>query len=455
MRTNLFDWRWWAGIALLLLYQAPGLEAQTQQALSLQEAIARALRHNPRLAAAQARVEAGAERVNQARAGFLPRIDFEEGFSRTTNPMMAFGTKLNQESITPNDFDPDVLNDPDPINNFRSRVAARWTLYDRGQTWSGYQQADLDRLSLESRLARTRQEVIHQTVEAYHRLLLVQARRRLIADSLEAAAANLQLASSRFRSGMAVKSDVLLAEVRIADLRQTAIEADGRIAVARAGLNAVLGEALDPDTTLSDRLEMPQMRIQGAVAHWEQTALKERPAFRQLDLARQAAQEEIRKSQRAHLPSFGLTGDYEVNSESFDETANNYSMGAYMSFNLFSGGAVSARTREAMAALSELEALRQSLEDGVRVETCDAFYRVASAEQRIEAAAVAVDQAGEALAIVSGRYRSGLVPIASLLDAEETRHRSRFQLLEATFDYRTAAAGLLLAAGTLDQTFPY
>jgi len=297
--------------------------------------------------------------------------------------------------------------------------------------------------------------VIHQVVAAYNGLLLAQARRRLVDDALETAAANQRLAATRFQSGLTVKSDVLLADVRIADLRQNAIEAEGRVAVACAGLNAVLGNPVDAAIALSDPLEMPRMRVRGTVEEWEHTALDQRPALKQLALARQTAQEEIRKSRTAHLPSVGLTGDYEVNSESYDETADNYSIGAFLRLNLFAGGGLAARTREALANLATLEAMEQSLADDIRVETRDAYHRTTAAEQRLTAATAAVEQAGEALSIVSGRYRSGLAPVVSLLDAEETFHRSRVRRLQAVYDYRTAAAGLLLSAGTLDATFPY
>jgi len=86
--------------------------------LTLGEAIKMGLANNPQIAAVKSKVDASMAIVSQARSGFFPRVDISESFSRTTNPMWAFGTKLNQEVITSEDFDPQTLNDPEAINNF-------------------------------------------------------------------------------------------------------------------------------------------------------------------------------------------------------------------------------------------------------------------------------------------------------------------------------------------------
>ena len=86
--------------------------------LTMAEAIQIAVNQNPQVKAADFQVRAVESKSIQARSGFFRKIDFSETFNRTTNPMWASGTKLNQGSITQEDFDPARLNDPDAINNF-------------------------------------------------------------------------------------------------------------------------------------------------------------------------------------------------------------------------------------------------------------------------------------------------------------------------------------------------
>jgi outer membrane protein TolC len=139
--------------------------------LSLSEAIQAALTHHPKITVRDSRQRAAKENIIQAESGFFPRLSWEGSYSRTTNPMWAFGTKLNQGTIAPDDFDPDRLNDPSAIDNFSSRVTARWSLFDSGQTWYGWQQAKTAQQAEHFMTLRTRQEVMAEVVWAFAGLL--------------------------------------------------------------------------------------------------------------------------------------------------------------------------------------------------------------------------------------------------------------------------------------------
>ncbi|MDX5585122.1 MAG: TolC family protein, partial [Aureibaculum sp.] len=58
----------------------------------------------------------------QTNAVLLPNISVSHTGIATTNPLMAFGSKLNQEILTAADFDPNLLNNPDQIRNFATKI---------------------------------------------------------------------------------------------------------------------------------------------------------------------------------------------------------------------------------------------------------------------------------------------------------------------------------------------
>jgi len=438
--------------AVLLAAAAAG--GQEPPPLTLAAALQAAAAHNPRLNAAQARQAAAAERVGQARAGLWPRLDVAESASRTTNPMWAFGTRLNQERIRVEDFDPQRLNDPDPITNYAGWLALRWSLYDRGQTLGRLDQAHLGVQAAAAAAERTRQEVLGEVVRAYCGLQLAHARQELAASALETARQHLRLAESRRQSGLAVTSDVLRTQVRVAEIEQERIVADSRVATAAASLNALMGQPVEAGLRPAGTLA-PGAPLEGTLEEWEAKALERRPELRQLALDVQAAEVEVRKSRAAHHPSLDLLGTYEVNSEDFGDSASNYTVGAQVQLNLFAGGGLAARTRESRALLTALQALAHDLRQRVRVQTREAFFALQAADQRIAAAAAAREQAREALRIVSSRYGSGLALVVDLLDAELALRQARTLYLQAVYDRKAAAADLLLAAGTFGEAFPY
>jgi outer membrane protein TolC len=68
-------------------------------------------------------------------------------------------------------------------------------------------------------------------------------------------------------------------------------------------------------------------------------------------------------------------------------------------------------------------------------------------------AQTAVAQAEEALRIVRNRYKSGLLTIVSLLDAEVALQQARTRHFRSMHDYKVARINLALAAGTIDTDF--
>ncbi len=420
--------------------------------LTMAEAIQIAVNQNPQVRAANFQVKAMESNSIQARSGFFPQIDFSETFNRTTNPMWAFGTKLNQGSITQEDFDPARLNDPDAINNFATAVSMSWSIYDGGRTKIGWEQAKQNLEVASLMLERTRQQVIAQTATVYVRLLLAQKNIAVVNQALETAQANLKMIESRYHNGFVVKSDVLRAMVRIADLRQQHLQAESRVEVAKAMLNASMGSPGDTPLNLVTPLAVGE-QIKGEIEDWIHTALSKRLDLEKLRHQEEMARKEIDKSRAGHFPDLRLVGNYEIDSEDFSDTADNYTIGAVVKVNLFSGYHITGKTEAAKSFLNRLQEIRKAMELGIQVQTREAFLTALSSWERIPVAHTAVDQAEEGLRIVKNRYKNGLITMVTLLDSEEARQQAHTNYFKALHDYKVARIELALASGTIDTNF--
>jgi TolC family type I secretion outer membrane protein len=418
--------------------------------LSLAQAVEIALRENPALSAAQSQVEIAEQRVVQERAGLLPRLTVSEGYQRSNNPTQVFSTKLNQERFAAQDFDIDRLNQPNAVNDFATNVTATWPLYDGGRSYHGWQQAQLGRDAAGQALARACQQVTARTTAAYAGALLASERLAVVDSAMASARAHLAAAETRYGSGLAVRSDLLQAQVRLADLEQQRLLAESQIEVARSALNAAMGAPDPVRFDLSDRLEAGEAPG-GALENWLATARERRLELKELDSREAMAQEEIGKARSGHLPRLDLVGNYQIHTEDFDGSADNYSAGAVISLDLFSGLAPSAKMAEARAARRQVQALRRQVESQVFLEVRQAYTQTASASQRITVSRQAVAQAEEALRIVANRYAGGLLTIVDLLTAENALQHARMGHAQALHDYAVGKAGLRLAAGVLDE----
>jgi outer membrane protein len=428
------------------------LPAAEDPSLSLSDAIYLAQSQNPKIKAAQSQITAADHRITQAKSGYLPQINFIETYGHTTTPMWAFGTRLNQKTITSADFAPDRLNHPDAIDNFNSVLSLEWPVFRGGQTQIGVNQAKLDKSAQSLILERTRQEVIAQTAMAYTGLQLAFRHLEVIQKALETAKAHYEMIRSRYENGLVVKSDLLRTQVHIAELDQERIQAESRIAMARSALNAAMGLSGENNQVLTSLLEKGE-DIQEPIEEWIHQAQFHRPDMKYLQLQQEIAEAEINKTKAAHLPTVNLIGTYEINSSNFQDSADNYTIGAMMRVNLFSGNQLSAKTSEADALLSRIKAIKSDMSSGIEVQTREAYLQAQSAWNRISVAETAVSQSEEGLRIVKDRYENGLLTLISLLDAEVALQSAQTNRYKSLYEYNASRIQLSLAAGILDTDF--
>jgi outer membrane protein len=436
----------------IMVGESTAQEASVLPPLTLEQAVKTGLEKNPRMSASQFQLDASAARIKEALSGLYPRIDFNQSFVTTTNPAQAFSIKLNQEQITAQDFDPARLNNPPTTNNFASIFSLSMPLYDAGQIRAGVTQARLGHESATLSADRTRQEVIASVVVAYVGALTAKDQLKDIHQALETAGADEKIIRSRYENGLVVKSDLLRARVRIAGLEQERLTAESQVDVALAVLNAAMGAEIDHAYQLAP-LEKRGPGPAGSLEEWLQKARDKRPDLKQLRSQEMIADEGVKRAKLAYLPSLHLTGSYEMDTEDFSNTANNYSVGLLLRFNLFSGFENEWRVHEALANLQQVKALIKQFELGVEVEMRRAFFQTQSAFERIKVAEAAVGQAEESLRIVRNRYENGLFTIVDLLDSETALQQARTQYLRSTHDYTVARAQLYLAAGIMDENF--
>ena len=89
--------------------------------LTLDDAVVRALGHNPALLAERAAARGKAQLPREASRAFLPSIRAEVQGVRTTDPVAVFGLKLRQGVFAGSDLALDALNSPAAFGGFTSR----------------------------------------------------------------------------------------------------------------------------------------------------------------------------------------------------------------------------------------------------------------------------------------------------------------------------------------------
>ena len=194
---------------VLIVLSVFTVTAQSAKAITLSEAIETTIQNNAGIKSQEAMSAQALHMVSAAKAGFMPDVEISENYSRTNNPMYAFGALLNQGRITERDFDPSSLNDPDPINNFRTSIRLRQPLYDGGRLSGQLTVAEGSSTIAKQKLERFNQELTSMVIETWFNLRILKELTSVLTQSIRLANENLTITKDKVELGMALESDIL------------------------------------------------------------------------------------------------------------------------------------------------------------------------------------------------------------------------------------------------------
>jgi outer membrane protein TolC len=433
--------------SLLLLLAAP-LLAQ-DDSLSLREAVRLAIQGNKAIAGASAGMRAAETRMDEARAGRLPKLNYSESFARSDNPVFVFSSLLTQHQFGVENFNIGPLNRPNSLNNFQSVLTVDQPLYDAGQARYAVKSADLSRQMTGEEQRHTQMQTIAGVAEAYYGAILAAESLKTAEQALRSAEADLTRAESVRAAGMSTDVDVLSIRVHLAAVTEQRIQRAADLDVAKSALNDVLGLPLDSGhrlTTSLSPLDLPELTL----ASLEKDASVTRPEARQVHLAADLAKTQSDSARSALLPQVAFHAAFEADRQQFiNKGGANWLASVGLRWNLFNGLADKARIAESSDWLERAHADEQRVDSAVRLEVRRAWANLRAAQQRIEVAKAAVAEAEESLRITQNRYESGMSNVTDLLRNETAALESRTRYLAAVHDQRMAATMLDLAAGRL------
>ena len=431
----------------------PLSHAEEQAALTLSSAVDKALKDNPLIRITLSGREIAEAQLKEARAGWLPLLQFNETFTRGNNPVFVFGSLLEQARFGSEDFRISALNNPDPLSNFRTAINLRQALFDQLQTYTRVNQARLGQQQADLQKAMVEQQIRFEVIRSYYGVIVAHTRKEVAEEAVKMAESDVKRTRDRFQNGLVVESDLLAAEVQLAEFRQQLIDADGDVAVAYAALNTVLG--ISDDTPQKVTGDLADKRFEAEKKEvLIQLALLHRPDYIRSGYNVQLNKEGVAGAKREYLPRLDLLGNYGMSGKDLSSGSSDYTIGASLTFNIFDSGR-SARISKARAAESMATAEQEHLANQIRLEVVRAYQQHVSARERMSVAGQVIDQATETHRIVQNRYREGLTTITEVLRAETALVRARLNLVAARYDHYVSFAHVLLSVGKLTGVDPF
>ena len=418
--------------AAVLVAAAPAVASA--QALDLVGAYRLAAENDPAFLAAGAERDAALESVAIAASGLRPSV--------------SFGGSATLES--------DDVNEPpgaksDTYSNLSLSLDATQPLYRLDRTIRLGQARTREEKAKADYAVRT-QQLIERVVERYFGVLQAGDDFLFAETNREAIGQQLRQAQERFEVGLIAVTDVEEAKSRFDLASAREIEAKNALDNARETMRETIGEY--PEELAALGTDIPLMVPDPAdIDAWTDTALERNLPIRSASLAVAIAKEEIRIASAGAQPTVDLVGRAAATDKNRKPTggseAVSASIGIRLHLPLYTGGRVSAETREARARHREsMHIQERARRDAVR-QTRQAYLGVESAIARVGALRQAVVSSQSALDAVDAGFQVGTRTSVDVLDAQRDLFQARNDLAAARYDYIRNALKLRLAAGTL------
>jgi outer membrane protein TolC len=367
----------------------------------------------------------------QSNSLFLPSISASHTAISTTNPLMAFGSKLNQEILSASDFNPALLNDPAKTQNFATKIEVLQPLINIDGLYQR-QAAKSKMEAFQLQTERTKEYLELEVNKAFMQLQLGYKAVTVLEKANATAEANLKLIDNYFKQGILQKTDLLSVQVRVNEIKNQLQYAKSNVQNA----SDYLGFLLNEETTNKVYKPLEELENVIVVEKIGTTLSNNRKDILAMDKSSEAYSKMLRSSKMNFLPRLNAFGSYELYDDTlFGTNAKGYLVGAQLSWNVFDGYKSIGKMEKAKADFQKSEMENQQYKAQSQLELNKANRQLKDAENKVSLAKLALEQSQEAYRIRNNRFTQGLEKTTDLLQSETQMSQKELEFLQAVFEY--------------------
>lgn len=417
--------------ALGLIVLGLSLKAQT---LTLDEAIAAGLAHNPRVAVAQHDLEAADARVKIIRSDLYPKLTFsgiaKAGLSGATNALGLVG----------------LPNSPF-YRNFAASLNLTQTIFDFGRRSAAMDVERRNRDAIAADLAFAKASVTIEVERGYLRLLRAQLLSAGGAELLKARKGVVRQAEifyeAQYRSHIGVDE----AQFQLASTRRVVREQELEVQRYSAELRAAMGSVGFAGYILAP--PVAESKPLGTVRELIEAALANRPDLEALHARHRATEANVRLARSLRRPSLSLAfaGGYaRFSSLLFRELT---AAGAGLTAPLYTGGSIEGQIALAEAQAASLAGQEEAIRQKITVEVSQAFLGYNDQADLLPELRAREALEASRLRLAKQRYAEELTSGIDFNNAHALSTQAAIEAHAIEIDIELARAELRLVTGTL------
>ncbi|MBI4706940.1 MAG: TolC family protein [Candidatus Omnitrophica bacterium] len=405
--------------------------------LTLDEAVAIALRDNRDIRLRTEEVKKAKAKISEARGALWPSLNFTGGYTYTT------GLSEKRIGLT------------------TTQTTFKYPLFESGKIVNTIKYNRFNMEATQAVLDKTKLEIILNLKKAFFTLLLASDYAQLNKKIVENTQAHLDYLQARYREGEVSESEILNIKDSLASVQQAYETSLNQVEASVA----LLRNILYLDNAVMVKPEADFSYDQKDIIYDEAflTALKKRPEIQQYEAQRKAAQKGIEITKAGTRPSIyaswsyysrsasGLfAGDGAITGASSTATRawNDYqTLGFTFSWPVFDGWATRAKVEQAIVELKETQLLKEKTIKDIALELKNAYLDLKNAIVSIRAVETDAVFYKNNLDVAGKQKDAGIASLLDFDDADLKFRVSAFKKDQAVYDYIIAKSNFDKAIG--------
>lgn len=425
------------------------------RAITLAEAMVRAIEANVDLQASQVNIDISGDDIGIARSSLLPQLNANSSYQT-----------VDQDRATPQSF---------AENSGDVGIQASQTIYSDDQ-WANYTISKYLKSSTSLETKITLLDTLQSAATAYLNVLRTFALERVQKSNVELTRDNLELAKARVQIGDTSRADELRWKSQIARDRQSLLAAEADRLVAETELYRVLHLPPAEPVATSDESTSQVFRelnreenrdLYDNPLAWEKfiafqtnIAVENAPEIQRFDYLIKAQDRQITSDRRAYyVPDVSLTSSLTENIDRSGAGSNlngtgihddQWNIGVQATLPIFTSGQLRSQLSKSQNVHRQLLLQKEAEKERVETRMRSALFNAAASHSSIRLAENAASAANENLELVTDSYSEGAVSITDLIDAQDAALAAQLQAAAARYQFLTDLVDVLRAESNYD-----
>ncbi|MCR4881425.1 MAG: TolC family protein [bacterium] len=466
---NLFISLLVATIVMLPAFALEDLKEDKQKTFSVEQCIKYALEHNEAIKIAKNMVKIQKSRVGQAKSDYFPRLGLGNGYTFSDRK-----TKGMHETHS-NTYDVDLS-----VNQL---------IWNFGKTAANINMQKYNAKSAQYDLEDEILNITYGVKIAYYGVLAAKANVDISQQTVRINELNYERTKALFEEGLKSKIDVVNSEVYYTDAQVQLLDTEHRYEMALIELAEVMDyhEGIDFSVLNTENFNFKPINYQpekidikyvsdlqdgdnselvltsgiqkndilknfdfkpydGTVHDAIETAYKQRPDLKSLELVLKASGESLKAIKRSYYPELGASAGYGF-SKGENTHSNNFRVYAGLDFPIINVMNIKYKIDEGKAYYEIAEDNLHHAKHHVYFEISDLYVSMKQLEKKIPLMQQKVAQTLENFELADGRYTVGLGNFIELQDAQTNYNKAQLEFVQTIFTYNVAREEFFKAMG--------